>query len=183
MDRPWSRRAVLYAVGIGSTLLSGCTSREVEQSTAPTATPVSADEIASFECPPYDGGDATVCSQTVETDSAPVYLLPSPTVGDAPDSLELTLANESATDLSFNPYSWSVRKKSASGWSEIEQEWSGGGTLTVASGDSETWSVETVVGYITESATLNSGAYSAAINVPNPNGDDWITCLAVFGLR
>ncbi|WP_254537887.1 hypothetical protein [Halomarina litorea] len=124
-----------------------------------------------------------MCSQTVETDTASVYLLPSPTVGDAPDSLELTLTNESEADLTFNPYSWSVWKKSASGWSEIEQESSGGGKLTVAPGDSETWTAKTVVGYINESATLNSGAYSAAINVPNPDGDDWITCLAVFGIR
>lgn len=100
-----------------------------------------------------------------------------------PDSLELTLTNGSETDLAFNPYLWSVRTKSASGWSEIEQESSGGGKLTVAAGGSETWTAETVIGYINESATLDSGAYSAAIDVPNPDGDDWITCLAVFGLR
>ncbi|WP_226013244.1 hypothetical protein [Halomicrobium salinisoli] len=112
-----------------------------------------------------------------------MYLLPTPTVADAPDSLELTLTNESGTDLSFNPYSWSVWKKSGSSWSQIEQKSSGDGKLTVAAGDSEKWTVETVVGYINESATLDSGAYSAAINVPNPDGDDWITCLVVFGLR
>ncbi|WP_135306002.1 hypothetical protein [Haloarcula amylovorans] len=164
-------------------LLSGCTSFESEQSTNSTTTPVSATEIASLECPPSDDDDEIVCSQTVEAGAASVYLLPTPTVGDTPDSLELTLTNASRTDRTFNPYSWSMWRKSASGWSEIEQRSSGSGKLTVTAGDSETWTVDTVIGYINESATLNSGAYAAAINVPNPDGDDWITCLAVFGLR
>jgi len=183
MTRPRSRRAVLCSAGAGIALLSGCTSFGSEQSTDPTTSPVSADEIASFECPPSGDGDATVCSQTVKTGVASVYLLPSPTVGDAPDSLELTLMNESETDLTFNPYTWSVWKKSASGWSEIEQQSSGDGNMTVPAGDSETWTVETVVGYINESAPLNPGAYSAAIDVPDPDGDDWKICVAVFGLQ
>lgn len=183
MTRPWSRRAVLCSAGTGIALLSGCTSFGSERSTDPTTTPVSADAIASVECPQSGDGDATVCSQTVKTDAASVYLLPSPTVGDGPDSLELTLTNESGTALTFNPYSWTVWVKNASGWSEIEQQSSGDGKLTIAAGDSETWTVETVVGYVNESATLDSGAYSAAIDVPDPDGDDWITCLAVFGLR
>lgn len=183
MTRPWFRRAVLSSAGTGITLLGGCTSFGSEQSTNQTTTPVSTDELASFECPPYGDGDKTVCSQTVNTDAASVYLLPSPTVGDAPDSLELTLKNESETELTFNPYSWSVWKKSASGWSKIEQQSSGGGKLTIAAGHSEMWTVETVVGYINESAVLDAGAYSAAIDIPDPAGDDLITCLVVFGIR
>lgn len=183
MTRPWSRRAVLCSAGTGIALLSGCTSFGPAQSTDPTATPVSAEDIADFGCPPASDDTATVCSQTVETDASSVSLRPTPTVGDAPDSLELTLTNESETDLSFNPYSWSVWKKSASDWSEIEQKSSGHGELTVPAGNSETWTVETVVGYINETITLDSGAYAAAINVPNPDGDDWLTCLALFGLQ
>ena len=183
MTRHWSRRAVAYSAGTGIALLSGCASFGLEQSAEPMATPISAEEIASFKCPPYGDGDATVCSQTVETESASVYLLPTPTIGDTPDTLELTLMNRSDTALSFNPYSWSVQKKGASGWSEIEQEISGNGKLTVPAGDSETWTFKTVVRYINESASLDSGAYSAALNVPNPDGNGWITCLAVFGLR
>ncbi|WP_152436422.1 hypothetical protein [Halosimplex carlsbadense] len=183
MTRPWSRRAVLCSTGTGIVLLSGCASFGSEQSTNSPIAPVSVEEIASVKCPPSGDDDATVCSQTVEADAASVYLLPTPTVGETPDSLELTFTNASGADLTFNPYSWSVWRKSASGWSEIEQESSGGGELTVAAGNSETWTVETVVGYIDESAALHSGAYAAGINVPNPDGDDWITCLAVFGLR
>lgn len=183
MPRPRSRRAVLRSACTATALVSGCATLGSERSAERTGSTPSSDEMAAYGCPPYESDAETVCSQTVDADSAPVYLLPSPTVGESAATLELVLSNASETDLTFNPYSWTIRTKGTSGWEEIEQLSSGSGKLTLAPGDTQTWTFEEVVRSVNESVPLDSGTYTAAVDVPDPRGDDWLSCLAVFGLR
>ncbi len=186
MARFWSRREALQLAGSGIVFLSGCNTVSPQQSAGQTVTPAppaSAKEIEDYDCPPYGDQNNIICSHTVETDSASVYLLPSQTVGKSPESLTLTFYNNSVTELNFNPFSWTIRFKDSSGWTEIEQKSSGSGKVTVAPGDTVAWSFEEAVGYINEAVAIGSGTYTAEINVPDPSTDDWITCLALFSIQ
>lgn len=108
------RRELLAATCTSIAGLAGCSSGDPEQET-PATTPI---PLSEYECPPHDtNAGAAVCSHTVDTGSASVYLLPSKTTVDAStEVIELRLYNESAAELEFNPYQWSITRKSSSGW-------------------------------------------------------------------
>lgn len=175
------RRELLSGVSAVLVTASGCVStNEHPQQRHPSSTPIR----SVGTCPPYNpDADETVCSHTVDTNAASVYLLPSQTVVEEPsETLNLTLHNDSSTELTFNPYSWTVMMQRESGWTELEQQVSGNGKLTVAPGETQTWTLNEVAGYSNESTTLDTGRYTAEISVPDPDGPAWITCVAVFRL-
>lgn len=181
------RRELLATLSTSLVGFTGCLNsatapgeRTTNPPTGTTTTPI---PISAYECPPHDSyAGAAVCSQTVDTESARVYLLPSKTTVDASTgTVELTLYNQASTELVFNPYQWSIMTKVSSGWESIEKRMSGDGRLTVSAGETHTWTFEEVVGFINEQVTLDSGTYTAGISVPNPNAD-WIRCIALFRL-
>lgn len=167
------RRDVLAATCASMAGLAGCALGQGSQ------TPLS-----EYDCPPHDSATGSVvCSQTVDTSSASVYLLPSETTVDASSgTVELTLHNQSSAELEFNPSQWSIMQQSASGWEPIEQRVSGDGQRILSPRGSHTWTFGEVVDLINETVTVDSGTYTAGINVPNPDGSDWIHCLALFRL-
>lgn len=63
----------------------------------------------------------------------------------------------------------------------IEKQSSGNGRLVVAVGETHSWTFEEVVSYINEELTVDAGTYTARIEVPNPEGSDWIMALKAEG--
>ncbi|WP_283402426.1 hypothetical protein [Halorubrum sp. DM2] len=174
------RRRLLAAVFTSVAGFAGCLSNAKEQETPTTAsTPLS-----EYGCPPSNSlAEPAICSHTVDTSSTSVYLLPSETTGDTPaGTVELTLHNDSPTELEFNPYEWSILTKVSSGWEAIEGNSSGNGRLILSPDDTQTWAFDEVVGFINESVTVDSGTYVAGIRVPNPETSDWVRCIALFRL-
>lgn len=174
------RRTVLATACTSLAGFTGCSSGAPPPGTRPSSPP----PLAEFDCPPHDSNPVTVvCSHTVDTESANVYLLPSaPTIDAATRTLELTLHNNSTTELAFNPYQWTIMRKATAGWEPVEQRLSGDGRLTLPPGETQTWTFQQVMDFINENVTANTGTYTASINVPNPADSDWIRCLALFRL-
>jgi uncharacterized cupredoxin-like copper-binding protein len=122
-------------------------------------------------------------SHTVDTESASVYLLPTKATMDASAAtVDLTLYNESSTELEFNPYQWETMVHQSAGWEAIKTRISGDGRVTLPPGDTHTWTFSEVVDSINEQVTVDAGTYTAAIGVPDPDGEDWIRCLALIRL-
>ncbi|MEF8899710.1 MAG: hypothetical protein V5A25_00585 [Halovenus sp.] len=174
------RRELLAATCASMAGFAGCSSGDTGQEN-PTTTPT---PLSEYDCPPHESyAGAAVCSHTVNTGSTSVYLLPSETTVDASTgTVELTLYNKSSTELVFNPYQWSIMRKLSSGWEPIEKRSSGNGRLTLSPGETHTWTFGEVVDFINEKVTVDAGTYTAGINVPNPDGSDWIRCIALFRL-
>lgn len=175
------RRTVLGAACTSVAGLAGCTGF---RSGAATGSPTSSTPIAEYGCPPYDPTlDGYVCSHTVDTESACVYLLPTKATTDASaETVDLTLYNESSTGLEFNSYQWEIMVQQSAGWEAIETRISGDGRVTIPPGDTHTWTFSEVVDSINEQVTVDAGTYTAAIGVPNPEESDWIQCLALIRL-
>ncbi|QLH80737.1 hypothetical protein [Halosimplex pelagicum] len=175
-----NRRELLVATCASMAGLAGCSS----DATGPGTSTITPTPLSKYDCPPHDSySGAAVCSHTVETGSASAYLLPSQTTVDASTgTVELTLHNKSSTELEFNPYQWSILKRSSAGWNPIETRSSGNGQLTLSPGETHTWTFGEVVDFIDEEATVDTGTYIAGIDIPNPDGSDWIRCIALFRL-
>ncbi|MDH5021551.1 hypothetical protein [Halobacterium rubrum] len=80
------------------------------------STPTSVDD----DCPDVsDGTDATVCSGTAENQPA--------SFGQSADrvavgeTLEVTLANDSADEVGLNPYDWRVHRETEDGWEPVDR--------------------------------------------------------------
>jgi len=182
------RRELLAAVSASMAGFAGCSGgatvsrkRTTDSSSGPTLTPT---PLSEFDCPPHDSyAKPAVCSHTVDIESASVYLLPSETTVDASTgAVELTLYNNSSTELEFNPYQWSIMRKTSSGWEPIEKRLAGDGRLTLSPGKTHSWTFGEVVDSINEKATVDAGTYTAGISVPNPDTSDWIRCITLFRL-
>jgi hypothetical protein len=160
--------------------LAGCSS----DVTGPGTSTITQTPLSKYDCPPHDSySGAAVCSHTVEIESANIYLLSSQTAVDASTgTVELTLHNKSSSELAFNPYQWSIMMKSFAGWNPIEKRSSGNGRLTLSPGETHTWTFREVVNFINEEATVDTGTYTAGIDVENLDGSDWIRCIALFRL-
>ena len=195
-----NRRQVLARIGTGAVIgLAGCNS-SAESSDAPDqASPsptTTTDESTlsdpteiDYSCPPYDTArDRAVCSQTVDKDSEPVYLEPTPVQSTLDDGIPteeitLTLHNQSPSDLSFNPHSWRIRQKADSDWVELEQQLSGNGKLTISPNDTHSWSFTEALESIREDPEFETGLYAAELGVPDPdNNDAWVACIALVHL-
>lgn len=127
------RRTFLAATCGSMAGFAGCSHGGTEQGT-PTTTPA---PISAYSCPPNESySGSAVCSHTVETAAASVYLLPSQTMVDSSTAtVELTLHNEPSTELAFNPHQWSIPRQTHSGWVSVEQRTSGDGVLTLPPGE------------------------------------------------
>ena len=178
------RRDVLVSACASVAGFAGCSSfasnPRPSDASSPGGTGTPTTPLSEYDCPPHRSGEEpVVCSHTVDTDTASVYLLPG--TGTGPGT-ELVLHNESAAELEFNPYEWSVLERRSSGWTAIEKRTAGNARLVVAPGETHAWTFEEVVGYVDKRATLDAGTYAASISVPDSGGSDWIRCLALVRL-
>lgn len=204
-------RRRLLAICSSIPVVAGCTGQSTENDASPSPdtssptvtgtetaasnnadrkeTPATCAETDGQSCPPFaTARDRAVCSHTVEPNSASVYMEPNPGCstlenGTPKDEITLTFYNQSSSDLSFNPYSWRIWHDEGGEWTELEQEVSGGGKVTVAAHDSHSWTFMEAVEAIQEEPTLESGLYGAEIGVPDPrNSDAWVACIALVQL-
>lgn len=193
------RRRVLAHVGTGAVLGSvGCLSAPLPtgDSEQPSDSPESGDgtdpqipDTKTQPCPPYETDrESVVCSHTVDPASAAVSLESRPkrsTVADGiPETeISLTLRNNSASELTFNPYSWHIRTNTGADWHDIQQDRAGNGTLTVPAGETQTWSLVDAVTAVRDDPELEPGLYAAELTVPAPTReDDSIACIALVRL-
>ncbi|ADD06784.1 uncharacterized protein Nmag_3234 [Natrialba magadii ATCC 43099] len=193
------RRRVLAHVGTGTVIGTvGCLSVPLPtgDSGQSSDSPESRDgadsqipDIRTQPCPPSETDrESAVCSHTVDPDSATVSLESRPkrsTVADGVPETEisLTLRNDSASELTFNPYSWHIRTNTGAGWHDIQQDRAGNGTLTVPAGEVQTWSLVDAVTAVRDDPELEPGLYAAELTVPAPTQeDDSIACIALVRL-
>ena len=191
-----NRRNLLSHIGGGSIVgIAGClggaeTPDEPEAGNesdgeVDTLTP----DIDDQPCPLYETErDSAVCSHTVDTDTASVYIEPNPessTLNDGTpvDDITLTFYNQSSNELTFNPHSWSIWHNSGTEWEELQQELSGDGRLTTSPDDTHSWSFIEAVESIQEEPAFEPGLYAAELGVPDPeNSDEWVACIALVQL-
>ncbi len=174
------RRDLLVATSTAVAGLSGCSTSDTQPND--TAPPEDATvPLSEYDCPPHGSSEEpVVCSYTVDTDSADIYLLTDPTTRS--ETPTLTLYNNSSSDLEFNPFQWTVMQQESSGWMPVEKRSSGNGSLVIAAGETHSWTFEEVVESINEQVPLGVGTYTASIEVPNPRGSNWIRCVALVRL-
>lgn len=182
------RRQLLAHVGAGTTVAIGGCLRFVGPTDEPQGAGTPTADIRP--CPPYSvDRDRVVCSHTVDTDTASVYLDPEPQTGtlaeDIPaEEITLTLYNQSATGLRFNPTSWRIHHRADADWTELEREVVGDGVVTVPPNDTYTWSFLEAVESIRDDPELDPGPHAAEIGVPDPGSDDeWVACIALVRFK
>lgn len=141
-------------------------------------TPASPTPLSDYSCPPHGPqSDPVVCSHTVDSDTANVYLLTETTTDS--DTPRMTLYNESSTELVFNPYQWTIAERTDTGWEQIPKRVSASAKLALAPGDTHSWTFRDAVDAITYNVTLDPGTYTASISVPNLDSSDGIRCIAL----
>ncbi len=174
------RRDLLALTGVSMVGFAGCSGSAPDQGTQTT----SSIQPSEYECPPHGSeAETAVCSHTVDPEAASVYLIPSnPTGAESPNEVDLTLHNNSSTELEFNPYQWKIKKKSTAGWKPIEARSSGNGRLTLPPSGTQKWTFGEVVEFSNATATVGPGTYTAGIRVPHPENSSWIRCLSLFHL-
>lgn len=178
-----NRRRFLAHVGAGTVVaVGGCLGATGTRSDSDgTIRPA----MDAQPCPPFSiDRDRAVCSHTVDRDTASVYLDPEPhssTLNDGTpaEEITLTLHNQSATDLRFNPHSWRIWHQSDSDWTELQQHSTGDGVVTVHTSNTYTWSFLEAVESIQAEPEVHAGLYAGEISVPAPATDDWIACIAL----
>ena len=180
-------------MGAGSvSSLAGClrdigiapVSETVNSSDGPVgATPT---EIHEQPCPPYETTrDSAVCSHTVDTDKAAVYLEPNiehSTLnnGEPVEDISLVFHNQSTSELTFNPHSWIVWHTVDTEWERVQSELSGDGSLTVSPEETHLWSLAEVLESIQMEPSLEPGLYGLELGVPAPQASNqWIACVAL----
>lgn len=192
-----NRRTLLAHMGTVAAIGSaGCHGGAALPGTSATETPADnrsetpVPTIADQRCPPLETErKSTVCSHTVDPDSASVYIEAAPenaalNDGTPVEEITLTLHNQSSTELIFNPLSWSVWLDQGNGWEQLQQELSGNARLTVLPETTHSWTLTEVVASIREAPDFKPGLYVAEIGVPNPDiSDDWISCAALIRLN
>ena len=191
-----NRRHLLASIGAGAlTGSAGCLGDATSlndadggtESNGNTGSTTSA--VGEEPCPPVETGrDRAVCSHTVDTATAAVYLEPTParshlSDGTPVEEITLTLHNQSSSELTVNPHSWRIWHNQGTDWTELEQDLSGDGRLTVSPGSTHAWSFTETVESIQEQPALAPGLYAAELGVPDPEkSDEWIACIALLQL-
>ena len=179
------RRSYLASIAACSSLGAGCLEDD-EPSTEPT---VSQQPLSAYTCPPEGTRQAsraarrTVCSHTLDTDSTSVYLRPSVEETSNPlADLSVTLTNESAEPLEFNPTEWTLYSYGSDRWSPVEDtEPPGFAVTTVPPGQTKTWAASAIGEWIKRDGYgFPPSTYAAAIRVPDPHSHDAIRCVSVF---
>ncbi len=193
------RRVLELGVAASGFAIAGCISsgsedEDTQNSDSDTGeTPSNSDssdtEFSDVECPPFDSeASATVCSHTVDTDAASIYLDASPAETALPndepsEEITLTLNNTSDGSTRFNPHSWHIWHNSESGWMELEQTIVGDGVMTLEAGDSMSWSFMEVLTGIQHDPDLEPGRYAAEIHLPDPVTGEDTGCIALLDLQ
>lgn len=176
------RRSLLALIG-GTVAASGCISSG-DTGTTPAITDPDPKALSRYPCPPYaaPGDLRAVCSHTVNTDKANVYLLPSPTKTAFPrDELQFTIYNKSASVLNdFNPYEWSIWKVTEGEWTKVKRRSFGSGKIDLSPGQHKTWDANEVIGFVNSSFQFTVGVYAVEISVPYPSNNTWTRCIALF---
>ncbi|MEF8901975.1 MAG: hypothetical protein V5A25_12250 [Halovenus sp.] len=72
--------------------------------------------------------------------------------------------------------------KVSSGWERLEKRSTGDGRLTVSPNEMHAWLFSDVVDVIGQKAPLDAGTSAAGIDVPHPDGSDWMRCRVLFRL-
>jgi len=107
------RRAFLATTGVVAT--AGCLGRA---DTGDDSTTTSGGD--GTDCPDVHGGtDATVCSGA--DGSQPVSFGQSTDRVALGEALEVTLVNDSASEVGLNPYDWAVHRETDDGWERVER--------------------------------------------------------------
>lgn len=144
---------------------------------------------ADVACSPYPTGrEWAACSEPAAESVAGVSMSvdpPSTTLVDGlpADEVSLTVVNDSDSDLTFNPYSWRIRRYEQGNWSDVDGGMSGDGMVSVDAGESQSWTFTEAVEAVQPDPDLEPGLYTAEIGVPHPDADDeWIACIAFIRL-
>ena len=146
--------------------------------------------IDDLSCPPFETvRDRAVCSHTDGADAAPIALEPSTERavledGRPVEEITLTLTNRSTRPITVNPYSWTVRVDSGSGWTAFWREYTADSRRTVPPNEDHSWSFTDVVESVRHEPVLEPGLYAAELGVPDPGSDrEWIGCIALVALE
>jgi hypothetical protein len=215
------RRALLATLGTATALTAGCLNRqsggtpteEPPRDGSLTDSPTTDDgtetpddpatpeaPLADVECPSFaDGVDRTVCWPNGDTDGETLYVDASSVVfepdtgDDEVETIEFVLHNASEESFGLNPYAWSLRRKTADGWSFVApgahvEPWH-----TVESGGTYAWqlSVEKHPSPSDENAMvlvqdLADGVYAFQVTGAfgdGPSGGTQVECVALFEVR
>jgi hypothetical protein len=166
------RRTYLTVV-VGMATASGCLGQVISRNQK---------TLSDYSCPSSDNVHKTVCSHKVDTDEADIYLLPSTTSTPVPHKeLQFTLYNKSRSILEFNPYSnWTFWERTVGGWGQIEQQISISARAVLQPGSTKTWDAEESTKILGGQFQFSADVYAAGINVPDPNNEQWIRCVALF---
>lgn len=179
------RRRLLATIGTGAvTAVAGCAGGS--DATTPTG---DVPTINGRDCPPYPTDrDGAVCAHTVEPTTAAVYLDAEPTAAALSEGLPaseitLTLHNESTSDVTFNPHSWTISRWTDAGWDPLDEQVTGDGVVTLTGGETRSWPLREAVAAIRTDPALDPGLYAAEIGVPDPETEeDWLACIALLRL-
>lgn len=152
--------------------VAGCSS-----SSSPS---VSEQPIAEYGCPPAGVDESGLdCSQMDEGADAEVLLEPSPESATDPAEITLTLRNESAEQLEFNPASWQLWVEQNGDWERIEQTTIGDAYDELPAGESRTWTAADVPELIRgDDFSFDPGTYLAAISIRSRTPASFFRILA-----
>lgn len=171
----WDRRGFLALLGVAaSTSGAACLGGPGDR-----PGPRGAERFRSG-CPPVDQSHLGrhVCSHTVDPDETSIYLLPASATTRSPSSLTLTLYNFSPHRVQFNPYDWTVWRRTDEGWNELERHGHTDGGRPLASGATMSWQLGEIMEDYTEppggTYRFEPGHYAASITTPIPGeaGDE-----------
>lgn len=189
------RRALLASVGTGAIVgAGGClvapwSSDDPDDGTSTGDSVVTSTDIADQPCPPYDvDTGSAVCSHTVDTDEASVYLETDRERGKIANGIPtelitLTLHNESPEDLAVDPHGWRIRHNDGSGWEDVPREVRREDDLTVEAGGEASWTFLLAYESVQADPELEPGLYAAELAVPDPGDtDDRVACIALVRL-
>ncbi|WP_248516538.1 COG1470 family protein [Salinarchaeum laminariae] len=144
--------------------------------------------LTEYDCPPFEGGEdwkPTVCSHTVDTAAAEIFLQPSVERIDDPGELTFTLTNDSDRTLHVDPWDWALRTQGSDGWRAIE--YTGGiasGSLELPPGETHEWDAMEIADYFADwQFEFPPGTYLAGVRVADPGPANWMRHAALFRIE
>jgi hypothetical protein len=202
-----NRRTVLATVGALSVGTAGCLDRANSGSRPPTTStqspadssngstedtpPTPSQRFDDVACPTFEETERTVCFHTLGEESAPVFVEPSTDLfepapdGEAVETIEFVLHNDSDAGVGLNPYDWAIKRQTAGGWEHVVPDVHPEPWTTVEAGETSAWelgvdgSPEPDSGRaMAISGDLADGVYAFTVTVDNA-----VECIALFEVR
>jgi hypothetical protein len=96
------------------------------------------------------------------------------------ENLRITLHNARSQPVEFNPGNWDIHTNRGSGWRKVEQTIVADGKVTLAEGETRTWSLSRIVSEYNDSYRFQPGDYSATLSVLDPERDEYVACISLF---